>query len=94
MLSNEKKKRLRSVAHDEKPLIIVGKQGITDTLLESFEISLHAHNLVKISILKTSPTTIQELKELLVEQFSCEVVSAVGRVLVVYRYHKDGRIKA
>ena len=93
MLSNDKKKKLRYIAHDEKPLILVGKQGITDTLLESFEISLISHNLVKISILKTSPTTIDELKKVLVEQFSCEVVSSVGRVLVVYRYHKDGRIK-
>jgi RNA-binding protein len=92
MLSNDKKKKLRSIAHNEKPLIIVGKQGITDTLLESFETSLMAHNLVKVSILKSSATTLDELKDVLVEQFSVEVISAVGRVLVVYRYHKNGRI--
>lgn len=93
MLSNDKKKQLRSIAHHEKALIIVGKQGITDTLLESFENALLSHNLVKINILKTAPITVKELEEILVEEFSCEVISSVGRVLVVYRYHKGGRIK-
>lgn len=92
MLSNDKKKQLRSLAHDEKAIVQIGKHGITDTVLESFENALLKHNLVKVSLQKTAPITAQEVANKLSEDFSCDVVSIVGRVIVVYRYNKGGRI--
>lgn len=92
MLSNTQKKELRSIAHQEKVMVQIGKNGITDTVLESFENALLAHNLVKVNLLKSAPITVDEVKKELVERFSVDVVSQVGRVLVVYRYNKEGRI--
>lgn len=92
MLSNSQKKELRSIAHQEKVMVQIGKNGITDTVLESFENALLAHNLVKVNLLKSAPITVDEVKKELVERFSVDVVSQVGRVLVVYRYNKEGRI--
>lgn len=92
MLSNEQKKKLRSLAHDEKPVVYIGKHGLTETVFESFENALLAHNLVKVSLQKTSPVSAKEVADQLVEDFSCEVVSLVGRVIVLYRYNKGGRI--
>ncbi len=92
MLSNTDKKKLRKIAHDEKVLVQIGKMGMTDTVLESFENALLAHNLVKVQLLKTAPITVDEVAEILIDQFSCDVVSSVGRVVVLYRYNKEGRI--
>ncbi|HLV49340.1 MAG TPA: YhbY family RNA-binding protein [Erysipelothrix sp.] len=92
MLSNTQKKELRSIAHQEKVMVQIGKNGITDTVLESFENALLAHNLVKVNLLKSAPITVDEVKKELVERFSVDVVSQVGRVLVVYRYNKEGRV--
>lgn len=92
MLSNSQKKELRKIAHQEKAMVQIGKHGISDTVLESFENALLAHNLVKVNLLKTAPITVEEVKNELVERFSVDVVSQVGRVLVVYRYNKEGRI--
>lgn len=92
MLSNSQKKELRSIAHQEKVMVQIGKNGITDTVLESFENALLAHNLVKVNLLKSAPITVDEVKKELVERFSVDVVSQVGRVLVVYRYNKEGRV--
>jgi len=92
MLSNTQKKELRSIAHQEKVMVQIGKNGITHTVLESFENALLAHNLVKVNLLKSAPITVDEVKKELVERFSVDVVSQVGRVLVVYRYNKEGRV--
>lgn len=92
MLSNTQKKELRSIAHQEKAMVQIGKNGITDTVLESFENALLAHNLVKVNLLKSAPITVDKVKNELVERFSVDVVSQVGRVLVVYRYNKEGRV--
>lgn len=92
MLSNEQKKKLRSLAHQEKAIVMVGKHGLTETVLESFENALISHNLVKVNVLKTSPISAKEVSEKLSEDFSSEVISVVGRVTVLYRYSKKGRI--
>ncbi len=92
MLSNDKKKKLRSLAHEEKAIVQIGKQGLTETVMESFEDALMRHNLVKVNLLKTAPISAQEVADTLVDAFSCDVVSIVGRVIVLYRYSKKGRI--
>lgn len=92
MLTNEQKKRLRSIGHDEKPVVYIGKHGLTETVFESFENALLAHNLVKVSLQKTAPISAKEVADRFVEDFSCEVVSIVGRVILLYRYNKGGRV--
>lgn len=93
MISNDKKKKLRSIANEEKALVIIGKSGLTDTLYESFENALIAHNLVKVSLQKTAPLSAKEVAERLAEDFGCEVIQIIGKVVVLYRYSKEGRIK-
>lgn len=93
MLSNKDKKDLRSLAHDEKNLVNIGKHGLTETVFESFEISLKAHNLIKVNIQKASPVSVEEVIEAFVGEFNAEVVNKTGRVIIFYKYHEDGRIK-
>lgn len=93
MLSNQDKKALRKLAHDEKNLVNIGKHGLTPTVFESFEISLKAHNLVKVNIQKASAVTVEEVIEEFVGEFDCELVNKTGRVIIFYKYSEDGRIK-
>ena len=93
MLNNKQKKELRKLAHQEKPSVQIGKNGITDTVLESFENALIANNLVKVDLLKTAPITAKEAAEVFSENFACDVVHIIGRVVILYRYHKEGRVQ-
>lgn len=93
MLSNQDKKTLRSLAHDEKDLVYIGKRGLTDTVYETFEISLKAHNLVKVNIQKHSPATVEDVIDAFTNEFNCELVNKTGRVIIFYKYHEEGRIK-
>lgn len=93
MLTAKQKKSLRAIAQNEKTLVYIGKSGLSDTLFESFEISLLAHNLVKIALQKGAPLSIEEAVYELCDRFSCELVQKIGKTALLYRYHKDGRIK-
>lgn len=93
MLTNREKKELRSLAHDEKDLVYIGKHGLTETVYESFEISLKAHNLVKVNLQKHAPVSVQEVIDSFVNEFDCELVNKTGRVIIFYKYHEEGRIK-
>lgn len=93
MLNQHDKKKLRAISHHEKALIHIGKQGLTPTVKEAFESAIFAHNLVKVTLLKSSPVTLEEVVEALESDFGCDCVAKIGKVAVFYRYHKDGRIK-
>lgn len=93
MINNEKKKKLRAIANEEKALVIIGKGGLTETLYESFENALIAHNLVKVSLQKTAPVSTKEVAVRLADDFGCEIIQIIGKVVVLYRYSKEGRIK-
>lgn len=93
MLTNQQKKDLRKLGHYEKTLVYIGKNGVTENVLESFDTALYAHNLVKIGLQKEAPVTIQEVITELEEQFGCELVHKVGKTALLYRYNPKGRIK-
>ncbi|QIK70126.1 YhbY family RNA-binding protein [Erysipelothrix sp. HDW6C] len=93
MLNKDQLKELRRLSHHENALVSVGKNGLTPTLLESFEASLLAHNLVKVSIQKNSETTKEALIAEIEDRFGAYTISKVGRVVVFYRYNAKGRIK-
>ena len=60
MLTGKNKSKLRSMAQTRKAIVMIGKDGITDNLCESLWNALEAHELVKVSCLKTMPMSVRE----------------------------------
>lgn len=93
MLTNHQKSYLRSLANRLAPTVMVGKEGITENLINSLENSLVAHELVKVSVLKTAPLTMQEIKIELAAQTHSEIIQVIGKNLVLFRRKsKDGMV--
>lgn len=78
-------KYLKKEAHDLKPIFQIGKEGISENLLEGLDLALSAHELVKINVLKTAPNTKEQLIEQILLSLGCELVDSIGRVIVIYR---------
>lgn len=68
-----------------KPIINIGKSGITQTLLLEIEKHLKKRKLVKLKILKNSDLTVQELETILFEKFNIIVIKKIGSVITVYK---------
>ncbi len=47
-LNNAQKRYLRGLAHDLKPIILVGAKGPTDALLAELDLALERHELLKV----------------------------------------------
>ena len=91
MLNNHQKAYLRSLANRLSPTVTVGKEGMTDTLIESLENSLTAHELVKVSVLKSCPMPVQELKIEFEVATHSEIVQVIGKNVILFRHRpKDG----
>ncbi len=85
MLKGKQRSQLKKLAHNIKPMLQIGKNGVSDEFLKQLDNSLELHELIKISVLENSDRDMKEIANTLVEKLDCEFVSSVGFKLVVYR---------
>jgi len=81
---------LKSLAHHLKPVLFVGKEGITDQTVRSLEEAFNTRELLKVKILEAAPLGTREGAEALAARIEGAVaVQSIGRVGVLYRPHPD-----
>lgn len=88
MLNARDKKILRAQAQQYRSLFQIGKDGISDNLIETLDDSLRAHELVKLNLLKTAPLSTAEAAAMLAQATDSELVHSIGRTFVLYRRSK------
>ncbi len=88
-LSNPQKRYLRGLAHDLKPVILVGAKGITDNLVAETGLAIDRHELIKVRVAAGD----RELRDLwiaeLCERAQSELVARIGNIAVLYRRSQD-----
>lgn len=90
MINKKDKFRLRALANPLKPVVIIGKDGLTENIIGSINDVIKTHELIKISILKTyEGLETEELAELICSTIDAELIFTVGRVIVIYKKNKD-----
>lgn len=85
-LTSRQRAHLKSLAHALKPVIQVGKEGITEASIGSIEDALNTRELLKVKVLESAPQSAREAAEA-IEQLlpGGQVVQVIGRTIVVYR---------
>ncbi|HNX58319.1 MAG TPA: ribosome assembly RNA-binding protein YhbY [Spirochaetota bacterium] len=87
-LAGWQKQYLRGMAHHLKPMIQVGKLGMTPALVETIRKALDDHELIKIKFLDFKDEK-QEISERIVAATDAEFVGLIGNVLTIYRESSD-----
>lgn len=85
MLTSKQRARLRAMANSLDPIFQIGKDGVTDNLIQGVNEALEKRELVKVSILENSPALAKESYELIAERTGAEQVQCIGRRFVLYR---------
>jgi RNA-binding protein len=92
MLTGKQKSYLRSLAQTERPLFQIGKESITENLINTVDAALRKRELVKVSVLKNAPDDIKEAAFDLARLTGSELVQVIGRNIVLYRRSREHRI--
>lgn len=92
MLNNKQKSELRAMAQTRKPLFQIGKDGITENMIKTVGDSLEAHELVKLSLLKTCACSVNEAAIDISAATHSEVVQVIGRTCTLYRKSKKNKL--
>ena len=85
-LTSKQRAHLRGLAHPVRPLVHVGKEGVTAAALRSLRQALTTRELVKVRVLDAAPEAVRETGAALAAGVDgCHVVQTVGRTVTLYR---------
>ena len=87
-LSNNQTKTLRGLAHSLKPVVMVGQNGLKDTIFEEVETALDFHELIKVKIAADRDEREEIMNEIL-KKSKAEKVQQIGQVLVLFRRNPE-----
>ena len=83
---------LKGLAHNLKPIVLLGSNGLTEAVIVEIDSALNHHELIKVKI----PTDDREVKGLIVDAICRETeatkVQVIGKTLVLYRQGEQQKI--
>ena len=88
MLTSKQRSELRAQANPLDVTLIVGKGGVSESLITEAEILLESHELVKGKVLETAFMSAREASDAICEATGADGVSAVGYTFVIWRKSK------
>ena len=83
---------LRSLAHNINPVVMIGNNGLSESVLKEIDSSLNAHELIKIKVLGDDRALRVSLLEQKCQQMGAVAVHHIGKQLVVYRASSTPKI--
>ena len=87
-LSSTQRSYLRSQAHHLEPIILIGKNGITNGTIESLNKALDSRELIKIKFREYKDEK-KSLSHQLSESTESHVVGMVGHTVILFRQNPD-----
>ena len=87
-LKGSQRTHLKSLAHHLQPTVHIGKDGVSEGLIEAVDQALSAHELIKVRFLEHKSEK-KALHQEIARKTRSHSVGMVGHVAILYRRHPD-----
>lgn len=89
-LNSYQRKYLRGLAHRLNPVVLIGQNGLTDTVVNSTLQALKKHELIKVKFIDyKKKDQKKEILESLRQQTQSKLVSLIGHVAIFFKPHPE-----
>lgn len=85
MISGKQRAYLRKLGHELQPIIQIGREGVSDTLVAAIGEALEKREMIKITILETAMLDTRTTCDDIAERLNAEPVQAIGNKFILYR---------
>ncbi len=85
-MKSSTRKYLRSLAHHLKPVVIVGKNGISAQFIGSVDLALKDHELIKVKFGEFKEAK-KEISAEIAQATKSALIEIIGNIAVFYRPH-------
>ncbi len=84
-ISAQQRAELRSLGNRLKPIVFIGKDGVTKNTASSIDEALSNRELIKIKLLQACPDSRKEAADKLAKLTDTAQVQQIGRTFLLYR---------
>jgi len=84
-LTVEQRKYLKAQAHTLKPVVMIGSQGLSESVIKEAETAIAAHELIKIRVLGDDRDAREDYLTQLCATLNAASVQHIGKLLLIYR---------
>lgn len=84
-LTVDRRRELKAQAHALNPVVMIGKSGLSASVIEELDRALLSHELIKIKVQIDDRIARNALLEEICQQLNAAPVQHIGKILVVYR---------
>ena len=83
-LNGKQKRYLRALAHHKKPVVQLGKDGLTDAVCTQIDQSLEIHELIKVKV-SSAVEELDAVGQQIAQKTRSSLCDVIGRTLLLYR---------
>ena len=92
-MTTKERAKLKSIASNLNDNVFVGKEGVTDMVVQQANENLYAHEIVKVRVLKNYKDEIQSMAQDLASRLEAEIVQIIGNKIVLYKVSTKDKIE-
>jgi len=85
MLNSNQNQILKALSHHLKPVVLLGKNGLTPSVLKEIESALLVHELIKVQLKESEEMSLDELAQSLCQSIGAELVQVKGKTATVFK---------
>lgn len=88
-LTSSQRKVLKGLGHRLDPVVYIGKEGLSPTVVKAAESAIKVHELIKIKAGQNSPLDRNVAGRELGRIIGAEVIQVIGRMTLLYRANTE-----
>lgn len=92
-LDNETIKRLKSIGHELKPIVMIGNKGITPAISEEIDRALTDHELIKVKLPAGTKHERDIVSTEIATTANANVIHTIGRMALLLRQNPNANPK-
>ena len=85
MITGKQRAFLRKLGHTLQPILQIGKEGLSDTVITAIDEALEKREMIKITILETAMLDTRQTCDEVARRLLAEPVQAIGNKFILYR---------
>ena len=90
-ITSKQRKFLKSKAHNLKPVVMIGNNGLTDNIHTEIDIALEHHELIKVKLTSDKDSRDEMVSAICLKASAIEV-QVIGHILVLFKKVREPKI--
>ena len=88
-LTSKQIRKLRSLGMTEEAIVMIGKEGVTPTVVSSAREAIKKRELIKVRVLQNAPDEPEDAITVRAERANANLVQVIGRNGLLFRRNFD-----